>query len=68
MLQLTSILIKSTPRYLPSTTRLIKALSWLSYHFAVRLEELLVVEPWHLVVMDEAHKLRNAYRPNNKMG
>jgi len=40
----------------------------LSYHFAARLEESLVVEPWHLVVMDEAHKLRNAYRPNNKMG
>jgi len=40
----------------------------LSYHFAARLEEQLLVEPWHLVVMDEAHKLRNAYRPNNKMG
>ncbi|MDD2722908.1 MAG: SNF2-related protein [Methylovulum sp.] len=40
----------------------------LSYHFAARLEEYLLVEPWHLVVMDEAHKLRNAYRPNNKMG
>lgn len=40
----------------------------LSYHFAARLEEALVIEPWHLVVMDEAHKLRNAYRPNNKMG
>jgi len=40
----------------------------LSYHFAARLEESLVIEPWHLVVMDEAHKLRNAYRPNNKMG
>ena len=40
----------------------------LSYHFAARLEESLVLEPWHLVVMDEAHKLRNAYRPNNKMG
>ena len=38
----------------------------LSYHFAARLEESLVIEPWHLVVMDEAHKLRNAYRPNNK--
>jgi SNF2 family DNA or RNA helicase len=40
----------------------------ISYHFAARLEESLVVEPWHLVVMDEAQKLRNAYRPNNKMG
>lgn len=24
--------------------------------------------PWDLVVIDEAHKLRNAYRPSNKMG
>ena len=24
--------------------------------------------PFDLVVIDEAHKLRNAYRPNNKMG
>ncbi|MBT9100503.1 DEAD/DEAH box helicase family protein [Methylovulum psychrotolerans] len=43
-------------------------ISILSYHFAVRLEEELLIEPWHLVVMDEAHKLRNAYRPTNKMG
>ena len=35
----------------------------LSYHFAARLEEQLLLEPWHLVVMDEAHKLRNAYIP-----
>ena len=40
----------------------------LSYHFAVRLEDSLLIEPWHLVVMDEAHKLRNAYRTSNKMG
>lgn len=45
-----------------------QCISILSYHFAARLEESLVIEPWHLVVMDEAHKLRNAYRPNNKMG
>jgi superfamily II DNA/RNA helicase len=45
-----------------------KGINIVSYHFAARLEELLTIEPWHLVVMDEAHKLRNAYRPNNKMG
>jgi superfamily II DNA/RNA helicase len=43
-------------------------ISILSYHFAARIEAFLAVEPWHLVVMDEAHKLRNAYRPNHKMG
>jgi len=40
----------------------------LSYHYAARLEEQLMVEPWDLVVMDEAHKLRNAHRSSNKMG
>ena len=39
-----------------------------SYHFAARLETSLVTEAWNLVVMDEAHKLRNAYRPNNHIG
>jgi len=40
----------------------------MSYHYAARLEEKLVAEPWNLVVIDEAHKLRNAHRESNKMG
>jgi len=40
----------------------------MSYHYAARLEENLVAEPWDLVVIDEAHKLRNAHRDSNKMG
>lgn len=40
----------------------------MSYHYAARLEEELVAIPWNLVVIDEAHKLRNAHRPKNKMG
>jgi superfamily II DNA/RNA helicase len=40
----------------------------LSYHFACRMEEQLVSIPWDLVVIDEAHKLRNAHKPNNRMG
>ena len=40
----------------------------MSYHYAARLETQLLVEPWHLVVIDEAHKLRNAHRTSNKMG
>ncbi|MDX8378428.1 MAG: SNF2-related protein [Gallionella sp.] len=40
----------------------------ISYHYAVRLEEQLLIEPWDLVVMDEAHKLRNAHRTRNQMG
>ena len=40
----------------------------MSYHYAARLEEQLLIEPWNLVVIDEAHKLRNAHRTSNKMG
>jgi len=40
----------------------------MSYHYAARLEELLLEEPWDLVVIDEAHKLRNAHRNSNRMG
>lgn len=40
----------------------------MSYHYACRLEDKLVAEPWNVVVIDEAHKLRNAHRESNKMG
>tara|TARA_R110001599_G_scaffold336565_1_gene554377 strand:- start:19766 stop:22663 length:2898 start_codon:yes stop_codon:yes gene_type:complete len=40
----------------------------MSYHYAARLEEELITIPWDLVVIDEAHKLRNAHRPKNRMG
>ena len=40
----------------------------ISYHFANRLRDELQAGAWHLVVIDEAHKLRNAYRPSNKVG
>ncbi|WP_413284208.1 SNF2-related protein [Vibrio sp. MA40-2] len=40
----------------------------MSYHYAARLEDKLVAEMWNLVVIDEAHKLRNAHRESNKMG
>lgn len=40
----------------------------MSYHYAARLEERLVAESWNLVVIDEAHKLRNAHRESNKIG
>ena len=39
-----------------------------SIHFASRQRAELRATPWDLVVIDEAHKLRNAYRPSNKMG
>lgn len=39
-----------------------------SYQFAARSEKLLKTIAWDLVVMDEAHKLRNSYRESNKVG
>ncbi|WP_318556919.1 SNF2-related protein [Geobacter anodireducens] len=39
-----------------------------SMNFATQQKELLKLVPWDLAVIDEAHKLRNAYRPSNRMG
>lgn len=40
----------------------------LSYAYANRIREELRAIAWDLVVIDEAHRLRNAYRPSNKIG
>jgi superfamily II DNA or RNA helicase len=45
-----------------------KAIVILSYHYAARLQDELRPIAWDLVVVDEAHKLRNAYRPSNRIG
>ena len=42
--------------------------SIMSYHYAAKIEDALVAEQWDLVVIDEAHKLRNAHQKSNKMG
>ncbi|GIX36487.1 MAG: helicase SNF2 [Lysobacteraceae bacterium] len=39
-----------------------------SLHYANRIREDLRAVKWDLVVIDEAHKLRNAYRTSNKVG
>lgn len=39
-----------------------------SISYAARRDEELVTVPWDAVVIDEAHKLRNAYRESNKLG
>ena len=39
-----------------------------SFQFAARHAEDLMVIPWDLVVIDEAHRLRNVYRPDNRIG
>jgi len=40
----------------------------ISLNYANALREELKSVAWDLVVIDEAHKLRNAYRPSNKVG
>ena len=45
-----------------------KAVLIISLHYANALREELKSIAWNLVVIDEAHKLRNAYRPSNKVG
>jgi hypothetical protein len=45
-----------------------KAVVIVSYAYATRIKEEIRSMAWDLVVMDEAHKLRNAYRESNKIG
>jgi ERCC4-related helicase len=45
-----------------------KSLVICSYQFAARHADELMVIPWNLVVIDEAHRLRNVYRPDNRIG
>jgi ERCC4-related helicase len=39
-----------------------------SFHFAHRQAAYLQLARWDLAVIDEAHRLRNAYQPSNKIG
>lgn len=45
-----------------------KAVVIMSYAYAQRMADALHGREWDLVVFDEAHKLRNAYRPSSKIG
>jgi hypothetical protein len=45
-----------------------KAVVIVSYAYATRIKEEVRSMGWDLVVIDEAHKLRNAYRESNKIG
>ena len=38
-----------------------------SYHFAANKAEHVGMQPWDLVIIDEAHRLRNVYKPGNKI-
>lgn len=45
-----------------------KAVVIVSFHYAAKLQDEVRHVQWDLVVIDEAHKLRNAYRPSNRIG
>lgn len=45
-----------------------KAIILTSFNFAAKMQRELRPIAWDLVVIDEAHKLRNAYRESNKIG
>lgn len=45
-----------------------RAVVIVSFHYAAKLQDEVRHVPWDLVVIDEAHKLRNAYRPSNRIG
>ena len=38
-----------------------------SYHFAARNSEAIMTRTWDLAIIDEAHRLRNVYKPDNKI-
>jgi ERCC4-related helicase len=44
------------------------AINIISFNFAAAMEQQLMSAPWDLVVIDEAHKLRNAHRESNRTG
>ncbi len=45
-----------------------KAVIVMSFNYANKIRDELKTVAWDLVIIDEAHKLRNAYRPSNKVG
>jgi SNF2 family DNA or RNA helicase len=45
-----------------------EVVSIISLNYAARLEDELGANPWDLVVIDEAHKLRNAHRDSHRTG
>ncbi|MFA5702658.1 MAG: SNF2-related protein [Advenella sp.] len=60
---------QSSGSMLATLQRLVgKAVVIMSYQFAAKLETELRAVPWDVVVIDEAHKLRNAHRASNRTG
>lgn len=60
--------IFDSKNFAPSLLSLQDKIVIISYNFAARISDDLVQIPWNLCVLDEAHKLRNVYKENNKIG
>lgn len=45
-----------------------QAILILSFNYAYKIRDQIKAASWDMVVIDEAHKLRNAYRPSNRVG
>ena len=66
--QVLDVKVYRAARRAGETPRATHAVVVMSHHFANRMRDDLKAIGWDLVVIDEAHKLRNAYRPSNKVG
>ena len=54
--------------YIKDMLKLTDKIIIMSYNFAANIEQDLQPVPWDLVVMDEAHKVRNVYKTDNIIG
>ena len=61
-------IIVDNKSFFPGILALTDKIIIMSYNFAVKQELTLRMIPWDLVVLDEAHKLRNVYKSSNKIG
>lgn len=69
MVDAVSLRKQSAGDILATMQRLVgKAVVIMSDQFAAKLEAELRAVPWDVVVIDEAHKLRNAHRASNRTG
>ena len=60
--------VVSGKNYIKGMLNLTDKITIMSYNFAANKESDLQTVAWDLVVMDEAHKLRNVYKNNNVIG
>ncbi len=60
--------IVDSKNYVPGMFSLTDSIAILSYNFAAKMSEEMHSVNWDLAVLDEAHKLRNVYKENNKTG